>query len=90
MTNAIPSHFDDYEVAGLLGSGQYGNVYLARDNKLWRWVMLKVLHSHVAANKQLIEYFINEARIIAGMRHPNLVTVLSIEDSTTQPIVHVQ
>ena len=52
MTNAMPSHFDHYEVAGLLGSGQYGNVYLARDKKLWRWVMLKVLHSHVAANKQ--------------------------------------
>jgi len=87
MTNAIPSHFDHYEVAGLLGSGQYGNVYLARDKKLWRWVMLKVLHSHVAANKQLIQYFVNEARIIAGMRHPNLVTVLSIQDSTTQPYI---
>ncbi len=87
MTNAVPSHFDHYEVAGLLGSGQYGNVYLARDKKLWRWVMLKVLHSHVAANKELVQYFINEARAIAGLRHPNLVTVLSIQDSTMQPYI---
>ena len=87
MTNAIPSHFDHYEVAGLLGSGQYGNVFLARDKKLWRWVMLKVLHPHVSANKQLVQYFIKEARLVAGMRHPNLVTVLSIQDSTAQPYI---
>ncbi|MGB0384690.1 MAG: bifunctional serine/threonine-protein kinase/formylglycine-generating enzyme family protein [Ardenticatenaceae bacterium] len=94
MTNTIPSegslpasHFGDYEVAGVLGSGQYGNVYLARDKKLWRWVVLSVLHPHLATNKQLVKRFIDEGRTIAGMRHPNLVTVLSIEQTAQYPYI---
>jgi serine/threonine-protein kinase len=52
-----------------------GVVYLATDTTLQRPVAIKVVHPDLAVHPTIIERFLAEARMIAGLRHPNIVTV---------------
>ncbi len=70
-----------YEIVRLLGKGGMGEVYLARDRKLGREVALKVLPAELVANQERRERFEREARSVAALQHPNIVTLHSIEDA---------
>jgi serine/threonine-protein kinase len=50
-------------------------VYLAEDNRLDRKVAIKVIHAHLANDRNFREKFVREAKIAAGLSHPNLVNV---------------
>jgi hypothetical protein len=67
---------DRYEVQELLGSGGMSSVYRARDKLLERPVALKVLHEHFSRDPEYVERFRREARAIARVSHPNIVTVI--------------
>jgi len=69
-----------YVVTGPLGSGGMGEVYRARDTRLGREVAIKVLPAGVASNPDRLARFEREARTIAGLNHPNIVTLFSVED----------
>ena len=69
-----------YQIIGPLGSGGMGVVYRARDTKLERDVALKVLHADVAADPARLERFQREAKIVAGLTHPHIVTLYSVEE----------
>ncbi len=69
-----------YEIVRLLGKGGMGEVYVARDRKLGREVALKVLPEELAGNDERRERFEREARAVAALRHPNIVTLHSIEE----------
>jgi TolB-like protein len=69
-----------YEVLGPLGAGGMGEVYLARDTRLGREVALKVLPSETADDPQLLSRFLREARTVAALNHPNVVTLHAIEE----------
>ena len=69
-----------YEITGLLGKGGMGEVYRARDTKLKRDVALKVLPSDLAADPARLERFQREAETVAGLSHPNIVTLHSVEE----------
>ncbi len=64
-----------YEVLGTLGSGGMAIVYLARDVKLGRKVAIKILLENLSLDPLLRERFFNEARMMAGLTHPNIVTL---------------
>jgi len=64
-----------YQLLQVIGKGGMGVVYLARDPILQRFVALKVLAPHLAADETVVARFINEARIAASLQHPNIVTV---------------
>ena len=64
---------DRYEVKRLLGQGAMGKVYLASDPKLDRKVAIKVL-STGRGDTELRRRFRLEARAIAALKHPNIVT----------------
>ena len=70
-----------YEVVSLLGAGGMGEVYLARDTKLGREVALKVLPPALAKDTERRARFEREAKAIAALRHPGIVTIHSIEES---------
>ncbi len=69
-----------YRVVGLLGRGDMGEVYLAEDTRLAREVALKTLPPLVARNDEFRERLEREAKAIAAINHPNIVTIHSVED----------
>jgi len=83
MTLTPGTRLGNYEIVGPLGAGGMGEVYRARDTRLGREVALKVLPADVAADSGRLARFENEARTVAGLNHPNIVTLFSIEDADT-------
>ena len=69
---------DRYEVLELVGRGGTSSVYRARDRLLDRTVALKVLHERFGGEAEYVERFRREARIAAGLAHPNIVTVIDL------------
>jgi serine/threonine protein kinase len=69
-----------YNIVEKLGSGGMGDVYRARDTKLGRDVALKVLPSEAAGNPERRNRFEREARVIARLKHPNIVAIFSVEE----------
>lgn len=66
---------DKYVVTRLLGRGGMGSVYLATQNRLNRPVAIKVLLSHLVGSSSMRTRFEREARIVARLRHPAIVTI---------------
>ena len=65
----------DYEIVGELGRGGMGLVFLARDPTLERHVAIKVLAPHLLADEQMMQRFQTEARIVAALKHPGIVSI---------------
>jgi serine/threonine protein kinase len=65
-----------YELEELVGHGGMSSVYKARDSLLERNVALKVLHEQYNADDDFVERFKHEARAVAQLQHPNIVTVI--------------
>jgi serine/threonine protein kinase/Tfp pilus assembly protein PilF len=70
-----------YEIVSLLGAGGMGDVYRARDPKLGREVALKVLPPEMAADLDRLKRFQREARAVAAINHPHIVTIHSVEEA---------
>ncbi len=69
-----------YRILSLIGSGGMGEVYLAHDEKLDRRVALKVLSPTLAREPDRVARFQREAKAIALLNHPNIVTIHSVEE----------
>ena len=65
-----------YELEELVGEGGMSSVYRAYDTVLERRVAIKVLHEHFSRDPEYVERFRREARAIARLAHPNVVTVI--------------
>ena len=74
------THIGAYEIIAPLGAGGMGEVHRARDTRLGREVALKVLPANVATDSGRLARFEREAQIVAGLNHPNIVTLFSVED----------
>src|SRR5262249_44798584 len=70
-----PLKIGRYRVIRLLGQGGFGRVYLARDDDLDRPVAIKVPNPERIADPGDVEAYLNEARILARLDHPNIVPV---------------
>lgn len=71
----LPVAFGRYQVLRPLGSGGFGNVYLAHDSQLDRQVAIKVLRPGRNLFQNENDLAIQEARRLAPLRHPGIVTV---------------
>src|SRR5213596_2379244 len=69
-----------YDIVAPLGAGGMGEVYRAKDLRLGREVALKVLPADVASHADRLARFEREARTVAGLNHPNIITLFSIEE----------
>jgi serine/threonine protein kinase len=70
-----------YELLDRIGSGGMGEVYRARDTRLLRYVALKVLPPDMARDRDRLSRFQREARAVAALQHPNIVTIYSVEEA---------
>jgi serine/threonine-protein kinase len=64
-----------YRVESLLAHGGMATVYLGTDTRLDRTVALKIMHAELANDEDFVRRFVAEARSIARLSHPNVVTV---------------
>src|SRR5438094_13986 len=67
-----------YEIRSKLGEGGMGEVYLAEDTRLHRKVALKILPTELAANKDRMRRFEQEAQAAAALNHPNIAHIYEI------------
>src|SRR5688572_9484775 len=80
MPHAAGTRLGPYEIVAPLGAGGMGEVYRARDTRLGREVALKLLREDVQSSPQRLARFEREARSVAGLSHPNIVVLHSIEE----------
>ena len=66
--------FQDYEILERVGAGAMGTVFRARDRRLGRIVAVKVLKPSLARDERYVQRLRREARIVAALNHPNIVT----------------
>jgi serine/threonine protein kinase len=64
-----------FEILDTVGQGAFGTVYKARDTELDRVVAVKVPRAGNLAGPQELDRFLREARSVAQLRHPSIVTV---------------
>jgi len=84
VQNGIPQHIANYDVERRLGRGAMGTVYLARDRELGRHVAIKLIQADVDS-PDMRERFNREARSIAALNHPNIVTLYHAGQEDTLP-----
>ena len=70
-----------YEVVEAIGSGGMGEVYRARDTKLGRDVAIKVLPEELSHDRDCLDRFQHEAKLLAALNHTNVATLYGFEES---------
>src|SRR5688572_32333668 len=86
MAEALP-RFEGFEVVRILGKGGMGTVYLARDQRLGRYVAIKVLNASELAYDDRKARFLREARSAAAIRHQNVATIYEVDESDGIPFI---
>jgi eukaryotic-like serine/threonine-protein kinase len=82
MALAPGTKLGPYEIQSLLGAGGMGEVYRARDTRLQRDVAIKILPQSLAHDRDRLRRFEQEARAVAALNHPNLLTVFDVGASS--------
>ena len=71
---------DRYEIIDTVGSGGMADVYKAKDQRLNRFVAIKVLKNEYSSDRNFVNKFRGEAQSAAGLSHPNIVNVYDVGD----------
>jgi TolB-like protein/lipoprotein NlpI len=74
----------NYRIVRMLGAGGMGEVYEAEDLQLGRPVALKLLPREVADDALRLRRFTAEARALASLNHPNIVTVYAVPENADE------
>jgi serine/threonine protein kinase/Tfp pilus assembly protein PilF len=75
------SQLSHYRIIGKIGVGGMGEVYSAEDTKLQRKIAIKIIPPHLASIPEHKTRFEREAQAVAAIKHPNIVTLYSIENA---------
>ena len=84
IMGVMASRFGRYETIRPIASGGMATVHLARsvgEGGFERLVAIKVMHPHIAADADFRGMFLDEARLAARIRHPNVVGVIDVQNS---------
>src|SRR4051812_11216127 len=85
MNKVVDKYIGAYRIESELGEGGFGVVYQAYQPFLDRKVAIKTLHTDLTANPKIEQQFMHEARTIARLRHPGIVSVYEFGTLPTQP-----
>jgi serine/threonine protein kinase len=78
------SHLGPYRIEAILGTGSFGTVFRAWDSTLERRVALKVLSSATGTAAPAV---LSEARAAAGLNHPNICIIHSVDPGDLAPMI---
>jgi alpha-glucoside transport system substrate-binding protein len=70
-----------YRIVEELGSGGFATVFKAIDTTLDREVALKILHPPLLADRRFVHNFRQEAKTLAALRHPHIITIYEVGES---------
>jgi len=77
----IGQNLSHYSITAKIGKGGMGEVYQAKDQKLGRDVVIKVLPEEFAKNVDRVARFQREAKLLASLNHPNIAAIHGLEES---------
>lgn len=87
-TTIVTSHtLGKFELLEKVGVGAFGAVWKARDTELGRIVAIKLLHPSIAGSSSDRQRFFREARSVAQLRHPGIVTVYEVTELDEGPAI---
>jgi eukaryotic-like serine/threonine-protein kinase len=78
---------DRYRIDQKIGSGGMSSVYQAFDPTLERWVAIKLMHRDISSDPDQLERFRREARAVAQLNHPHVVTVIDAGEDDGAPFI---
>ncbi len=81
MSVAIGTTLAHFKILAKIGAGGMGEVYRATDTKLGRDVAFKVLPEAMASDPERLSRFQREAKAVAALSHPNIVTLFSVDEA---------
>src|SRR4026208_251336 len=87
MPEWIGKTIGNVRIEKLLARGGMAEVYLGSHLNLERPVAVKLLHSYIEEEPLLIERFRREAKVVAGLRHPNIVQVFDFDTVDGHPYI---
>ena len=67
-----------YEIVDTIASGDFAVVYRARDRGLGREVAIKQIHQQYLTNERQLARYWQEARVLASLQHPNILTIYDV------------
>lgn len=83
----VPARFANFILLEQLGKGGMGSVYKAYDETLGRTVALKVMQQSIGQDRAFVEQFLQEARALAAINHPNIVQIYNYGEENGQPYI---
>jgi serine/threonine protein kinase len=89
----LPDQLSGYRILSVIGSGGMGRVLLARDESLGRYVAVKTLNRYFRDSTRLRDRFMQEARAMARLNHPNIVRIYNLGKADEIPhfvMEHIQ
>ncbi|CAN5852028.1 hypothetical protein BH24ACI5_BH24ACI5_10160 [soil metagenome] len=90
MSITAGTRLGPYQILSKLGAGGMGEVYRAHDDRLERDVALKVLPAGTIGDTERLERFVREARALAALNHPHIVTIYSTEEAEGIPFLTME
>ncbi len=79
LADLVPgTHLGHYVITDKIAQGGMGTVFKALEPALERYVAIKVLRPEYASNANYVQYFQEEARAVAALRHPNIIPIFYI------------
>jgi predicted Ser/Thr protein kinase len=81
MDQMIGKHIDTYQIQEVLGRGGMGVVYKGIDTSLERDVAIKMMDVMIAQDPNFLKRFQSEARALAKLQNPNIVTVFALRET---------
>jgi serine/threonine protein kinase len=87
---AVGARLGPYKIRNFIGAGGMGEVYEAIDTNLNRTVALKLLPASVAADRERLDRFEQEARTVSALSHPAIVTIYEAGQIDSQPYISME
>src|SRR5436853_6097831 len=82
-----PRYIERYRVERTLGKGGFGVVYLASDERLQRFVAIKMPRAELITRPEDTDAYLAEARIVAALDHPNIVPGFAVASTAEPPFL---